>query len=79
MVNIFTASGNVTPATLTIVLINRSAVATLPAKELRSGNFAVLKNGSRSTTMLFPISQDSAPAVAGQDVKAFGIGMRHMF
>lgn len=43
------------------------------------GNFAVLKNGSRSTTMLFPISQDSAPAVAGQDVKAFGIGMRHMF
>ena len=43
------------------------------------GNFAVLKNGSRSTTMLFPISQDSAPAVAGQDVKAFGVGMRHMF
>ncbi len=43
------------------------------------GNFAVLRNGSRSTTMLFPISQDSAPAVAGQDVKAFGIGMRHMF
>jgi len=40
---------------------------------------AQLKNGSRSTTMLFPISQDSAPALAGQDVKAFGVGMRHMF
>jgi len=43
------------------------------------GSFAVLKNGGRSTTMLFPISQDSAPAVAGQDVKAVGVGMRHMF
>jgi len=43
------------------------------------GSFAHLKNGSRSNTMLFPISQDSAPAVAGQDVKALGVGMRHMF
>lgn len=43
------------------------------------GTFAQLKNGSRSTTMLFPISQDSAPAVAGQDVRAIGVGMRHMF
>ncbi|MCT9810703.1 porin [Acidovorax sp. Be4] len=43
------------------------------------GTFAQLKNGSRSTTMLFPISQDSAPAVAGQDVRALGVGMRHMF
>ncbi|MNE90192.1 hypothetical protein D3C80_1876810 [compost metagenome] len=42
-------------------------------------SFAQLKNGSRSTTMLFPISQDSAPAVAGQDVRAMGVGMRHMF
>lgn len=42
-------------------------------------NLAQLKNGSRSTTMLFPISQDSPAAVAGQDVKAMGVGMRHMF
>ena len=43
------------------------------------GSFAHLKNGSRSNTMLFPISQDSAAAVAGQDVKALGVGIRHMF
>ena len=40
---------------------------------------ARLNNGSGSNTMLFPISQDSPGAVKGQDVKAIGAGIRHMF
>jgi predicted porin len=43
------------------------------------GVAAQLSNGSRSTAMLFPISQDSAAATPGQDVRSFGVGIRHMF
>ncbi len=43
------------------------------------GSLAKLRNGSRSTTMLFPISQDSAALAGGQDVRAIGVGIRHMF
>ena len=42
-------------------------------------SFARLRNESRSTTMLFPISQDSPAPVAGQDVRALGVGIRHLF
>ena len=42
-------------------------------------SFAKLRNEGRSTTMLFPISQDSPPALAGQNVRAIGVGVRHLF
>lgn len=43
------------------------------------GVMARLTNGSGSTTQLFPIGQDSAALVPGQDVTSVGIGMRHLF
>ncbi|WP_198969653.1 porin [Xylophilus sp. ASV27] len=42
-------------------------------------NMARLNNGKGSTTMLFPISQDSPALTGGQSVKAVGLGMRHLF
>ena len=43
------------------------------------GVVARLNNGAGSTTMLFPINQDSVAASRGQDVKALGLGVRHVF
>lgn len=42
-------------------------------------SLATLRNERRSTTLLFPISQDSPAAAAGQDVRAVGVGVRHTF
>jgi predicted porin len=43
------------------------------------GVMAKLDNAAGSATMLFPISQDSPALVRGQDVKSFGVGVRHLF
>ncbi len=40
---------------------------------------ARMNNDKGSATQFFPISQDSPALALGQDVKAIGIGMRHMF
>jgi predicted porin len=42
-------------------------------------DMAKLNNSKGSNTLLFPISQDSPALSLGQDVKAIGIGVRHMF